>query len=427
VRVGGDQRGLRRTFSSLKGRNYRLFFLGQVVSLIGTWMQRVAQDWLILELTDSALALSVGVAMQSVPVLLFGMWGGLLIDRFDKRRLLVWAQVASGLLALTLGLLTLAGAVQLWMVYALAFALGCVTVVDLPGRSAFVHELVGSAGVANAVSLSSSMNNAARLVGPAIAGLMITVIGVASTFLLNAVSFLAVIVALLAMDVTALQREMPVGRSRGQVREGLRYAWAAPQLRAPLLLIVIVSIFSQNFRIVLPLMAGQVFDRGPAGYGTLMAMLGLGALAGALACAHYARPTQRLLLLLAGGFGTVSILAALAPSWALLVGLLILVGAGHTSFNTTSNALVQLRSASALRGRVLALRTILTMGTHPIGAPLAGVICELFGARVGLATGGLVALAAAVAWARTTRLDDAEPGQQPLPQVQSGRPKPASL
>ena len=409
-----NERGLRRTFSSLQGRNYRLFFMGQVISLTGTWMQRVAQDWLILELTGNAVALSVGVAMQSVPVLLFGMWGGVLVDRLDKRRLLLWAQAVSGVLALTLGLLTLTGAVELWMVYALAFALGLVTIVEQPGRSAFVHELVGPTGLANAVSLTSSMNNAARLVGPAVGGLLITTVGVAWTFLLNAASFIAVILALLAMDVTALQREVPVGRARRQVREALRYAWGAPQLRAPLLMILIISVFAQNFRIVLPLMADDVFARGAAGYGTLMAMLGLGALAGALACAHYAKPTQRMLLMIAGGFGTVSLMAALAPSWGVLVGLVILAGAGHTSFNTTSNALVQLRSAPALRGRVLGLRTILTMGTHPVGAPLIGVICELFGARAGLAAGGLIALGVALGAARTVRLDRLEADRQVL-------------
>lgn len=231
---------LARTFDSLRGRNYRLFFCGQVVSVTGTWMQRVAQDWLILSLTDSPIALSVGVALQFAPLLLFGLWGGVVADRHDLRRLLVWSQAVMGVLALALGVLTLLGVVQLWMVYVLAFALGCATVVEQPARQAFVSELVGSDDVANAVSLNSSVNNAARLVGPAVAGLLITTAGVAATFLLNAVSYVAVIAALLAMNVDLLRREAVVAPSRRQVREGLRYAWETPFVRAPLLLTLVV-------------------------------------------------------------------------------------------------------------------------------------------------------------------------------------------
>lgn len=226
----------------------------------------------------------------------------------------------------------------------------------------------------------------------------------APTFLLNAVSYLAVIAALLAMDVDLLRREMMVPRARRQVREGLRYAWQTPFVRAPLLLTLVVCTLSQNFRIVLPLMATTVFTGGAQLYGTLMAMLGLGALAGALACAHYAQPTQRLLLGTAAGFGLVSLVGA-APSLLALAVVMVAVGAGHTAFNTTSNALVQLRSATPMRGRVLALRSILTLGTTPLGAPLIGWVCEVFGARTGMALGGAAALLAALVAVPTRHLD----------------------
>lgn len=410
-----EARGLRRTFGSLRSPNFRAFFYGQIVSLTGTWMQRLAQDWLILQLTDSALALSIGVALQFAPLLVFGMLGGLVVDRFDKRRLLVWTSIASGLLALVLGVLTLTGTVELWMVYALTFALGCVSVIDQPGRHAFITELVGPEGMANAVSLNSSIFNAARLVGPAVAGLTITAVGIAPTFLVNAASFVAVVISLRLIDPQALYREVPVARAPRQVREGFKYAWHTPALRVPLVLILVVSVFAQNYRIVLPILATEVFAGGAETYGSLLAMQGLGALGGALLCAHFARPTQRLMLLLCAVLGTILIIAAVLPTLALLTGCMILVGASNTSFNTTANTLVQLRSSLPLRGRVIALRGMLTHGAQPLGAPLIGWVCDTRGARVGLAAGGGVALLATLAALRTRRLDSETPEQDTLP------------
>lgn len=401
-----SDRGFRRTFRSLATRNYRLFFAGHVVSQTGTWTQRVAQDWLILSLTDSGVALSVGIALQSLPLLVFGMWGGLVADRRDTRTLILWSQIAQGALAVVLGLLVITGVVQLWMVFALAFALGCVSVIDVPARQVFVMELVGPEQLANAVSLNSSVNNAARLVGPAVGGVLISVIGVAPTFFINAVSFGAVIGALLMMDVAGLKRLPPVAKSPRQLRQGLAYAWRAPEIRAPLFVLLAVSTFGQNFRIVLPLMATETFGLGAAGYGSMLSMLGLGALLGALACAHYARPTQTLLLRLAALLGVVMIIASFSPTVAVFTGLMILVGVANTSYNTTTNAVLQLRSAPELRGRVMALRTMVSRGTVPLGAPVVGWVSDVTSARVGFAAGGVIALIAATAALRTRHLDE---------------------
>ncbi|MHB8671537.1 MAG: MFS transporter, partial [Acidimicrobiales bacterium] len=286
-----------KTFRSLQVRNYRLFFFGQMVSLTGTWMQVVAQSWLVLELSrHSPIALSLTVALQFLPMLVFGVWGGVIADRLDKRRTLVWTQSAAGLLALVLWLLVLTGAVQLWMVYVLALLLGFVNVVDMPTRQAFVTEMVGPAEIANAVGLNGAVFNSARIVGPAVAGLVISAAGVGPTFLANAVSFLAPIGALLAMRKGDLFRSPPVPRRSGQIRAGIRYVRERPRLWSTLLLITVVSTLGFNFLVVLPLMAKVVFGGGARLYGWLQAVMAAGSLFGALAAAGRARPTRRLLL-----------------------------------------------------------------------------------------------------------------------------------
>ena len=390
-------RGLQRVFSALAVRNYRFFFIGQFISVTGTWMQKVAQDWLILELGGGPLELSIGVALQSLPALVFGIWGGLLVDRVAHvRRILLATQVLLAALALALGILTATGQITLTIVYVAAFAVGLVGIFDAPARQTFVFDMVGRDHVANAVSLNSSINNSARLIGPAVGGIIIGLAGTGVAYLVNATTFIAIVVALLMMDKGRLHPRSPVVRARGQVLEGLRYAWARRDIRTPLITTLLVSMFSQNFRVTLPLMAVIVFDGGAGSYGSLVSALGLGALAGALICAYLARPSLRMIGWELMGFGVLVLLAAAAPTYLVLLVLVIGVGAGNTSFNTTSNSLILLTAAPEMRGRVYSIRTLVSRGSTPVGSLLIGWICHVSGPRAGLAVGGVFALLAAV-------------------------------
>jgi MFS family permease len=273
-------------------RNFRLFLFGHLVSSTGTWMQQVGQDWLVLRLTNAPLQLGITLALQFTPMLAFGAWAGLAADRLDKRRLLLVTQTSMAVLALVLGVLTATGAVRLWMVYALALLLGCATAFDMPARQAFVSEMVGPDRLANAVGLNSASFNTARVLGPAVAGGLIAVVGIAPAFFLNAVSFLAMIGGLLAMDPDRLYRRPAVERGRGQIRAGIRYVWATPTLRSTILLVLVVGMLGLNYRVALPLLARFAFDGGPGAYGALAAVMAAGAVVGALAVARRSRPTR---------------------------------------------------------------------------------------------------------------------------------------
>jgi MFS family permease len=415
----------RRTFRSLRVRNYRLFFFGQLVSVSGTWMQQIAQDWLVLRLSGRALPVGIATALQFLPTLLFGFWTGLAADRLDKRRLLVGAQIAMGGLALVLGVLTVTGAVRVWMVYVLAFLLGCAMTVDMPARQAFVVEMVGPDKVVNAVSLNSAMFNSARVVGPAFAGVLISAFGIAPAFFVNAVSFLAVIAALLAMDPSRLHRGAPAPRSPGQVRAGISYVWATPVLRSTLLLVAIVGTLTLNSRVVLPLLARFTFDGDASLYGTLASVMAVGSVVGALGVARRGRPTRRLLLGAATAFGVSATLAAVAPSVGTELVALCLLGGTSIAFLATANSTLQLNSSSAMRGRVMALYGLLFLGTTPLGSLLVGWLAERYGPRSGLVlagVGALVAVAvAAVAdalhrrTAETAETAEGEPSAAPSP------------
>jgi MFS family permease len=395
-----------RTFSSLRVRNYRLFFIGQLVSLTGTWMQIVAQGWLVLKLTGSGVALGTTTALQFLPLLLFGIWGGVIADRFDKRRVLMCTQSAAGALALVLFAVVGLHVVELWMIYALAFALGCVTAIDNPTRQSFVTEMVGSDAIANAVGLNSAVFNAARLVGPAMAGIVIGFAGIAPAFLVNALSYAAVIIGLRRMRPEELQRQTPAGRGRGQIRAGLRHAWSTPELRSTILLVAVVGTFGFNFVVVLPLLARYTFGGGAGLYAALSSVMAVGSLVGALATAGRARPTRRLLLGTALGFGATALLAAAAPSATVLMVLLVPMGASMIAFIATANSTVQLASDPALRGRVMALFVLVFLGSTPVGGPLVGWLSDprQFGPRAGLVVAGaatLLAAAVAIAVRRT--------------------------
>jgi len=388
-------------FRSLRVRNYRLFAGGQVVSLTGTWAQRIAQDWLVLDLSgNSGVALGVVTGLQFLPVLLLGLWGGVLADRYDKRLLLVGVQVAMGLLALALGLLDLSGAVQLWQVYALSFALGIASALDTPVRQSFVSELVGPDELPNAVSLNSATFNSARILGPALAGVLITTVGTGPIFLGNAVSYVAVVAGLLAMHSDELRTSPPVRKAKGQVREGLAYVRTRPDLLVPILLVAVIGTFGLNFQITMALVAKEVFGRGAGAFGLLSSMLAVGSLIGALASARRTGPPRvQRLLLSALAFGLLEVLVGLAPSYLLMCALLVPTGVAVLTFTTTANTLLQLGSEPHVRGRVMALYILVFVGGTPVGAPLIGAVAEVLGPRSGMLLGGAVSAAAAVAGA----------------------------
>ena len=383
------------TFGSLRIRNYRLYFTGQTISVSGAWMQRVAQSWLVLHLTNSGLALGIVSALQFLPILLLGAFAGLAADRMDKRRLLLLTQSITGLLALVLGLVTLLGVVQLWMVYTLALLLGLVTVVDNPTRQSFVMEMVGRRQVTNAVSLNSAVFTSARVVGPAIAGVLITLVGTGWCFVINGASSGAVLAALLAMDPAALHRAEVAPRRPGQLREGLRFVWSRPDLRIPLMLMAVVGTLALNFTVILPLLARNTFHGGPATYGLLFSLLGLGALAGALYTAGRREPSFRVLVTAVALFGLLMLAASAAPNLLVEAAVLLPMGMASTAFQTTSNSLFQLRAPPSLRGRVMSLYTLVFLGTTPIGSPFVGFVAEHLGPRMGWVLGGGAMLVAA--------------------------------
>ncbi len=377
-------------------RNFRLFWFGQMVSMSGTWMQTVAQNWLVLSLTGSGVAVGVTVALQFLPMLLFGMWGGLVADRFDKRRILFVTQVVPMVLAVVMFVLVATGAVALWMVYVLAFLLGLVFLVDMPTRQSFVIEMVGPDELPNAIGLNSAMFNTGRVVGPAVAGVLIATVGTAWTFLLNAFSFAAVLVALAAMRPAELFPQARAERAAGAIRAGLRYVWSTPQLRSTLLLVAVVGTFGLNFTVVLPLLARYTFDGGAPLYGWLTALMSLGSLLGALTAAHRVGPTRRMLIGAGAAFGALTMLAAVAPSPLLTGAVLVMVGVAIMLFLATANTTLQLATDPAMRGRVMAVYGLVFLGSNPLGGPLLGWLSGQWGARWGLAVSGAVSLAAAV-------------------------------
>jgi len=394
------KQGLRGTFRSLRRRNYRLFFVGHAVSVSGTWMQRVAQDWLVLELSGSGIALGISTALQFLPILLFGMCGGLIVDRFDRRWLIIGSQIAQAVLALTLGALAATGVVQLWMVYALALLLGLVTVIDSPARQAFLAELVEPDDYVNAQGLNSTIHNAGRLVGPAIAGVLVGSVGVEAAFFLNAASFVAVIAALVRMDPQALHRVPRSPRGPGQVREGLAYVWSRPVLRSTIVVVAVIGLFGQNFRVVLPLLAQDTFGQGARAYGSLMALLGLGAVLGALTSASRPAPSFRSMATSCLIFAAVTFAAAASPSLLFAFAAMVALGFVNITLNTYGRTLLLLRSDRAMHGRVMALHALVFLGSTPIGSYTAGFVSELWGPRVGIAMGGVAALLTGLTYVR---------------------------
>ncbi|MGM9466278.1 MFS transporter [Streptomyces murinus] len=384
-------------FSSLKIRNYRLFFTGQVVSNTGTWMQRIAQDWLVLSLTGSSAAVGITTALQFLPMLLFGLYGGVLVDRLPKRPALLVTQSAMAFSGLALAALTLTGQVQVWHVYLAAFFVGLATVVDNPARQSFVSEMVGPDQLHNAVSLNSANFQSARLVGPAVAGLMITGVGTGWAFLANGLSFAAPIASLLLMRARELYPVKRTPRGKGQLREGLQYVAGRPELIWSVVLVGFIGTFGFNFPVWLSAFADNVFHVGAGGYSLLNTLMAAGSLGGALLAARRGSARMRLLILAALTFGALEIVASLAPSYWLFAVLMVPIGICGLTVNVTANTTVQMATDPAMRGRVMSLFMMVFMGGTPLGAPVIGWITDTYGARVGFALGGVVsAVAAAV-------------------------------
>jgi MFS family permease len=387
---------LGRTFASLRVPNYRRYFAGQAVSISGNWMQTVAEMWLIVQLTGSGVAVGLTAALQFLPLLVLGAYGGVLADRYDKRRLLMITQACMAVPALALWLIVSAGAVEAWMVYGLVLARGCATAIDNPARHAVVTELVGRERVVNAVALNSVIIHTARIAGPALAGVTIAVAGVAPCFALNALSFAVMIGALYGLDVAALQRSERSGRGRGQIRSAIREVRRREELRTPLAMMVVVGTLSFNFLVLLPLFAADTWNGTASSYALLTSAMGLGSVAGALAAGARERIGPQGLVWAAAAFGVAELAVAASPTFATQAFMLVPLGAISVTFAAGVNSSLQLAAPERLRGRVMALYSMVFLGSTAIGGPVVGALAEVTNPRVGLVLGGVAALVAAV-------------------------------
>jgi MFS family permease len=360
-------------------------------------MQRVAQDWLVLQLThDSGTALGITTGLQFLPLLLFSLWGGVIADRYPKRRILMVTQSVMGVLALILGVLASTGSVRIWQVYVLAFGLGLVTVVDNPTRQAFAVEMVGTEGMANAIALNSAVFNLARIAGPAVAGGVIAALGVPVAFLLNAASYGGVLIGLRLMRTAELRPARRAERGPGQLRAALSYVRARPALWMPMILVFFVSTFGMNFQVTTALMSRTVFHTGAGAFGLASAVLAIGALVGSLLAARRGRPSLRLLLGTALVFGVLEILTGVMPDYPAFLIALVPTGLAMLIFTTAANSSTQLGTAPEMRGRVMGLYMLVFLGGTPLGAPLVGWIAATYGTRMSLIAGGVISAAAAI-------------------------------
>jgi len=391
------RRHLRSTFAAVfASHNYRLYLAGQSVSLTGTWMQTIAQGWLVLQLTGSGTAIGLVTALQFLPVLILGPLGGVLVDRVNTRRLLLVTQLAAASLAALLGVVVLAGVVQLWMVYAIAFTFGLVTVADNPARQTFVLQLVGPDHLANAVMLNTVNINAARIVGPAVAAIVIATLGIGPCFVLNAVSYLVIVGALLLMHTRDMMPRRPVPRQKGQVREALRYVGRTPALRAPLVMMAVVGMLAYEFQVSLPILAKFTFGGTAATYGSMMGAMGVGAVVGGLATAHRQRFGLEPLVRVVAVFGATILAVSVSPTLPVALGALVATGAVSVVFLAMANTTLQLGADPDMRGRVMSLWTVAFIGSTPIGGTIVGWLGEHAGPRWALGIGALACLGAAV-------------------------------
>ncbi|HZO32697.1 MAG TPA: MFS transporter [Chloroflexota bacterium] len=386
--------GARYMFRALHNRDFRLFWSGQVVSNTGTWAQSIAQAWLVLRLTDSPLALGTVTMLQALPVLLLGLFGGVIADRFPKRRLLLITQIGMLTQATLLAILTMTGLVQLWQVYVLALSLGVMNALDNPTRQTFVAELVPTTDLPNAIALNSLSFNTSRLIGPALGGVTIAMIGVAGCFFLNAVSFLGVVASLLL--IKARPAETEPGRQRGailsQIGEGLRYAFKTPDVLFVVILMGVIGCFGYNFQTILPLIAEYVLNADAASFGLLTSSMALGSVGSALLMASRGRVTRRRIFVGAIGFSALLFVVPFASTWAVLIPLLMLLGAFSILFGSSVNSYLQTVTPPRLRGRVMSIHTLLFLGSTPIGSMIVGTLAEQQGVRVAIAEMAVVCM-----------------------------------
>jgi len=398
VKVPGRFVALRsRMLRSFSQRNYRTYFAGHSVSVAGTWMQRIGQDWLLLELTGSPLVLGISLFCQFLPVLLLSAWGGVLVDRTDTRRLLMVTQALQAALAATLAVVTLTGVVTVMWVYVLAVGLGVVSAVDVPARQTFVSELVDDADIVNAQALTGVMHNLGRLLGPALAGVLILLVGVGVTFVVNAVSFVAVLISLGMIDVSRLHRVPVQPRRRGQLREGMAYVWRTPELRATVLLVAVVSLLGQNFRVVFPVLASETFDGDASTYGLITSALGIGAVVGSFASAAATRADSWRFLWTCVAFGVSNLLVAVSPTLGIALATVALLGVLNLMLNVLGRAILLDNTVPQMRGRVIAIHSTVFLGSTPFGGLAVGALVEVGGARAGLVLAAVASVVAAAA------------------------------
>jgi MFS family permease len=389
--------GTRETFRSFEIRNFRLFFSGQLISQVGNWLTLIAQTLLVLQLTGNGFDVGILTACQFAPVLIIGAWAGLVADRSDKRRLLLIVQTIAMMQSFALAGLAFMGNPPVIAIYAVALVGGFTVAFDNPARRAFVVEMVPEDHVQNAVSLNSAVMTSARVVGPALAGLLIHVAGYGWCFTLDALSYLAVLAALWMIRTSELRPAPVAERAKGQVRAGLRYARRVPELWVPLVMMAVIGTLAYNFQVVMPLFVERTFGGNEAMFTLLYSVLSIGSLAGALATARRRTISIRHVVVTAVAFGCAMLAFSASPSLASAFPIGLLVGATSIAFMTSSTAIVQVESEPSMRGRVLALQAIVFLGSTPIGGPIVGAICDEFGARAGFVVGGIAALAAG-AW-----------------------------
>jgi MFS family permease len=385
-------------FRALSSFNYRLWTAGSLVSNTGTWMQRVAQDWLVLtELTHhDASAVGIVVGLQFAPQLLLLPWTGVAADHYNQRKLLMITQASMGVLASALGVLTIAGSIRLWHVYVFAFLFGSVAALDAPVRQTFVAELVGDEHLSNAVALNSTSFNAGRMVGPAVAGLVIAKVGTGWAFVANGISFAAVLISIFLFRVSELRPSIRAHRSPGRFMEGLRYVWNRPDLRTILIMLFLIGTFGLNFPVFISTMAVKVFRTDARGFGLLSSLMAVGTISGSLFAAVQQKPRFASLLIGSAVFGIGCTLAALAPGYWWFGAALIVTGAAALTFTNATNSMMQLSTEPAMRGRVMALRVAVALGGTPVGAPIVGWVANRFGPRWALGVGASSGVAAAI-------------------------------
>ena len=430
------------TFKSLHVRNFRLFFMGQGISQIGNWLTLIAQTLLVLQLTDSGVALGALAAAQFGPVLIFGAFAGLVADRSDKRKLLITVQTFAMVQSLALAALAFQDHPPVWAIYVIAFFGGVATAFDNPARRSFVVEMVPEEQITNAVSLNSALMTGSRIIGPALGGILVVTVGFGWAFLLDGISYIAVIVSLRMIDPSKVRPAPVTPRGRGQVRAGLAYAWRIDELRVPLIMMAVIGTLAFNFQTVLPLFAVRDLDGQDLTFSLLMSVVSVGSLLGALRSARRTNMSVRTVSLSAAGFGAAMLALAIAPNQPVAFAVGAVMGFTSILFMTASTAIVQLRADPMMRGRVLALQAIVFLGSTPIGGPIVGTLSERLGARYGLALGAIATLGAAAYGLLTVRRDDALPlteavstaaaadvatdlGEGPLP-VRPGTPQPAA-